>query len=463
MALPAVTRLLTLEPLERRPGWAITGVAILFASIYVIALTVFPREHGRILDGDAIQYYAYLRSAAFDGDFDFTNDYRFLYQNAGGPTENVWLERRTPVGRAENLMSIGPAILWAPVFALVTSIVTIGRLLGSQIPLDGFAVPFQLSAGVAGIGYAAAGTYLCFRTCRLLFPTAPSFWAAMTAWLASPAVYYSVVSPAYSHATSLFAVSLFCFHWLRTKDRYQFSRYVQLGVLGGLVTLVRWQDGIILLLPVIELAVATRRGALSWRLGLGRVALVGGFALMTFTPQLVAWYANYGQVLLMPQGQSFMRWWDPAIPSVLFSWRHGLLTWTPAVLVALIGLGLLVRRNRLLGWSAVAVVSLAIYVNGAVLDWWAGEAFGARRFIGTTPFLALGFACVFSIPAWENRRSLMRWTATAMVLYNLLFLLQYQLFMRGYSDWAPYPTTARQVLLDRFLVPWQLTRHWLRP
>ena len=454
---------MSLEPLERRPGWTIAAIGMLFASVYVLALTAFPREHGRILDGDSIQYYAYLRSMAFDRDVDFTNDYHLLYLPVDGSTESVWLTSKTPTGRVENLMSIGPAILWAPALGIVTIVLALGRFIGLPLPLDGLAAPFQLSAGVAGVGYAAAGTYLCYRTCRLLFPTAPSFWAAMAAWLTTPAVYYSIASPAYSHATSLFAVSLFCFQWLRTRGSHEVRRYVQLGALGGLVALVRWQDGIVLLLPVIDLTVAIVRRELRFAPAIGRAATVGSVALVTFAPQLIAWQAIYGRPLLMPQGEDFMRWFDPAILSVLFSWRHGLLSWTPSVIVALIGLGFLIRKDRFLGWSVITIVSVTVYVNAAVLDWWAGEAFGARRFIGITVFLALGFACVLSTSTLYNRRTLMRWTATALIVYNLLFLLQYQLFMRGYSDLVPYPTTARQVLLDRFRVPWQLARRWLEP
>jgi hypothetical protein len=179
-------------------------------------------------------------------------------------------------------------------------------------------------------------------------------------------------------------------------------------------------------------------------------------------PQLLAWRAIYGQFLVMPQGGRFMRWTRPALVSVLFSLRHGLFSWTPAALLAVAGLyRLAVRRDRFLGWSILAVVLLAVYVNASVSDWWAGEAFGARRFISDTVFFALGLATVFASDFWRNRPVLLRWAAVALVVYNLLFLLQYQLFMRGFHEVAPYPTTIRQVLFDRMTLPWHLFRAWL--
>ena len=47
--------------------------------------------------------------------------------------------------------------------------------------------------------------------------------------------------------------------------------------------------------------------------------------------------------------------------------------------------------------------------------------------------------------------------------YNLLFLFQYQVFMKGFPGLAPYPMTARQVFVDRFVVPWRVVAYWLGP
>jgi hypothetical protein len=55
--------------------------------------------------------------------------------------------------------------------------------------------------------------------------------------------------------------------------------------------------------------------------------------------------------------------------------------------------------------------------------------------------------------AFDLRRSEVRWPrpapalragALAPIVYNGLFLVQYQLFMRGYRDLSPYPTTVGQ-------------------
>jgi hypothetical protein len=318
-----------------------------------------------------------------------------------------------------------------------------------------------LSVGLAGIFYATLGAYFCYRTGRLLFEGRAAFWAALVAWLATPAAYYSLVSPAYSHATSLFASALFCYVWLRDRGDESIRHHLWLGALAGVAALVRWQDGIILILPLADLArlAAARRSSLFSAAVLAAVMLCGTAIMLL--PQMIAWRSIYGQFVVMPQGGSFMQWTKPALLQVLFSMRHGLFSWTPAVLLSVVGLGWLIKRDKSIGWPALVVVLLAIYVNACVSDWWAGEAFGARRFIGDTVLFALGLTAIFALGFWQSHPVLLRWTAVALVVYNLLFLLQYQLFMHGFHQFGPYPGTVRQVLFDRVTLPWHLLGAWL--
>ena len=445
-----------LARLERHPGRTLAAIGTLFALTYVLALSA-RADRQRYVDGDAIQYYAYLRSIVFDRDLDFTNDYTRLY--GAGADSSGWLRERTATGRPRNMMSIGPAILWSPIYLAVVAVAAIGARIGVPLDVDGFAPVFPLTAGVAGIFYATLGAYFCYRAAALRFSQRASFWGAVVAWLASPALYYSLVSPAYSHAASICTAALFVFVWLRSMGDDRLRRWVALGALAGLAMLVRWHSAILLVLPGLELVMSLRRRPPARTLLAS--AVLAATAAIVFVPQLLAWHAIYGQYLVIPQGPGFMRWTQPEILAVLFSTRRGLFLWTPALLLAAIGLGFVARRDRLLGAGAIVVLLLSLYVNSAARDWWAGEAFGARRFVGETVFFALGFAALGSALAGRMRIGWLRAGALALILYNGLFLVQYQLFMRGYRDLAPYPTTVKQILVDRLILPVTLVRRWL--
>ena len=176
---------------------------------------------------------------------------------------------------------------------------------------------------------------------------------------------------------------------MRGREQDSLRRYVTLGALAGISALMRWQDAIILSVPCIDLLWRLMRGQ-----QIGQVVTRGlvcvGAALVAFAPQMLVWQTLYGRPLAIPQGDSFMQWRSPALAAVLFSDWHGLFTWTPVIAVAVAGLAFLWRRDRLVCSAAVTFLLLSWYVNAAAADWWAGEAFGSRRFVSCFAVFCFG-------------------------------------------------------------------------
>lgn len=190
-------------------------------------------------------------------------------------------------------------------------------------------------------------------------------------------------------------------------------------------------------------------------------------AAIVFSPQMLVWWTLYGNPFLVPQGEDFMHWGSPAFGQVLFSTLHGLLTWTPVVAAALVGLVLLVRRAPIVGIAFAVAFLIALYTNAAVADWWAGEAFGSRRFVSCFPILVIGLAALISW--WESRPSRfalglrgLAAVASVVIIYNGLLLFQYQLNLHGMKAIAPYPLGFVDLWLMRFVVPFRLVAWWLR-
>lgn len=444
---------------ERRPGLTVFAVAVLFAAAYVSSLFVFPKPDGRMLMGDALHHYVQLRSLVFDGDLHFQNEYRRMYRLDRPDAETSWIfTDLTATGHVRNLMPVGPALLWAPAFLLVGLGVWIGNLAGAAYPLDGYGRVFQATAGLSGTAAAALGVWLSYRTCRLLFTDRTAIWTCLTLWLASSAVYYSVISPTYSHAASLLASSAFWYAFVRSRSSTALPRYATLGALAGLAALMRWQDAVLLAVVAVDLVWRWRRGLPAAQVA-GAAAVCVGTAAIVFTPQMAVWQVLYGQPLALPQGGGFMRWTDPAIVSVLFSTRRGLLTWTPIVAVALAGFVPLFKRDRFLAASALTFFAISCYVNAAVADWWAGEAFGARRFVSCFPVFALGLAAL--VDNWRVPLRTLALSASLVAGHTFLLLLQYQAFMKGLHDVVPYPRTFSELWLARFRVPFDLLAWWL--
>ena len=441
---------------ERAPGTLITLIGCVFAAAYTLGLIFLAKPDGRIVVGDAMHEYVQLRSAVFDHDLRFTNEYLRLYGLTASTVdeETRWIVDTNETGHVKNLMPVGPALLWAPAYLITTAGVWVADRLGATYPLDGYGRVFQASAGYSGIAAATVAAWLSFLAAAVFFGRRGAIWATLAIWLASSALYYSVISPTYSHAPSMLAVSLFVFVWIRTRDRQTVQRYALLGVLVGLAALMRWQDAVLLIVPGLDACVSSR--ARGWTAALQRIAAAAIGAVVAFTPQMFVWQRLYGHPLTIPQGAAFMQWQSPALVAVILSDNHGLFTWTPVIALACAGLVWLARRAPLVGAASIAFLAVSWYVNAAVADWWAGEAFGARRFVGCFPIFVLGAAAVFE--RWDARPVRIAACATTFIVLTLLLLVQYEAFMHGARALAPYPKGFEGLWLARFAVPFRLLR-----
>jgi hypothetical protein len=450
------------EAIEQHPGATIGSIGVMFALAYGSAIFLFPKAGGRVVVGDAVHYFVYLRSVVFDGDLQFHNDYVRLYGLTHPVPGVAWIYEPLPTGYIRNVMPVGPAIAWAPLFLLVAAAVAILRLFGVDYPLDGFAPLFQASSGFSGIVAATAGAWISYLIAARSFGPRAAIWATLAIWLGASPLYYSLVSPAYSHALSMLTNAVVLLVWVSTKEREDFQRFLLLGALIGCAALVRWQDATLFALPALDAVVLFARWRGAWLPRAGRAGMrlvaAGAAALVAFAPQIVVWQIIYGQPILVPQGGEFMRWSDAALLSVLFSDQHGLLTWTPIVALALAGLVPLWRHDARVAGAVTVLLLLAWYTNAAVSDWWAGEAFGSRRFVSCVPLLVLGLSALF---ARARSSALVIATVVVAVFLNGLLLLQYQLFLKGWREIAPYPNGAYGLTFARFVVPFRLLGHWL--
>jgi hypothetical protein len=451
----SVKRWLTLP--ERHPGRTLTSIGFVFALAFGASLVYLPKPGGRIVLGDALHHYVQLRSFVFDRDLQFQNEYIRLYGLRGNEPEVEWVYQPTATGHVRNLMPVGPAVVWAPAFLCVTAGVWVASLLGATYPFDGYGRLFQATAGFSGIAAATAGSWLAYLAAARLFEKRAAIWACLTVWLSSSALYYSLVSPAYSHAASMLAVSAFWTSWILTLDRQHAVRYGTIGLLAGFAALVRWQDAVLLIVPAADALWRLQTdgvGAATVRIG----ASVAG-AFLAFLPQMAVWTVLYGTPLAIPQGEGFMKWGQPALVAVLFSDNHGLISWTPIVALALVGLVPLARRNPLVGLSAALFFGISWYVNAAVSDWWAGEAFGARRFVSCFPVFVLGLAALLDRARIGTAAAAS--IAAAFTVHTLLLLVQYQAFMHGLRHVVPYPRGVAGLWLARFRAPFDLLAWWI--
>src|SRR5262249_13588497 len=142
--------------------------------------------------------------------------------------------------------------------------------------------------------------------------------------------WYMVQEAAMSHALSFAAAAAALAVWWDGREELGPGRGVALGLIIGLAASIRWQNGLLLLLPASTLLPRLRSRPLS-SVSCGAPVLAA-FALGAL-PQLLAWKAIFGSYLLAepPHGRDFLRLGHPYLLNTFFSSRHGLLYWTPVL------------------------------------------------------------------------------------------------------------------------------------
>ncbi len=378
-------------------------------TLALLFLLSLPLVTTRIYASDEVQFFSWLRSWTFDRDVDFENEYRYF--QAGDPGRypgfaETLLDRVNENGRRINYAPVGCPILWAPFYGAGHVVA-----LATGAPANGLSQPYISAVAYGSAIYGFLAVLLSADIARRVVGRGTA--AALAIGLGTPLVYYTYITPPFSHATSAFAVSLFLWTWLRARESWTPRAVAVLALAGALMTMVREQDALFLIGPALDYlrTVWRTQGSVARRdrrrVVVGALTLAGigaGAFLVAYAPQLLAYQALNGHPSQSELVIRKMTWTSPHALEVLLSPEHGLFAWTPLAMVGLAGLGVLAfRRTRLahsdarwIGVCALVMVAGQVYVSGAVESWTVAGAFGQRRFVALTPLLTLGLAAALA-------------------------------------------------------------------
>lgn len=416
---------------------------VLFLGALVLYVPLFaPR-----LVSDGAMYHEMLRSLVYDSDLNLDNEREFYTWQYVPlfPTYGVG-DAFKDTGYPKSLFNIGPALFWSPLFIVAKGLAWLLHELDPAIDNDGYSFPERLSVAITSLPLAIGGMLLTLRLLRTFRSgaTPPSssdpvlaedltlcLPATVVMVLASPLPAFVLVAPTFSHPLSYLLTSAFLVVGLETFGRTRSREQdLLLGLCAGLAALVRTQCLFLLVLlalePVARLRAAAerRREALALLRSYGRI---GAAAFLAFSPQLASNLVMFGKLMTDPQGEGGMRWLSPQLGRMMTDAKSGLLTTSPFLVLAALGLPLLLRRDAPRGAALLLTFSVQLYLNAVRRDP-LGVGFGMRRFIEVLPLLTLGFAELLWLV--RARRALVAAGLLAgglLSAWNLLLMAQYYL------------------------------------
>jgi hypothetical protein len=402
-------------------------VAGILAGCFALAARAGPEFRA-----DSAAYYVYLRSAAFDHDLDFANEWQTWGYGEG---------HLTATGLTANTNPVGPALLWSPFYAVAHVYVLLDRAMApASYAADGYSPPYWRAPVLGTLAAVLLGAWLLTRMLSRRFGPGVAVLAVAGAVLATPILYYALIVPSMGHGLAFAASAALLWAWDRAQRAPSLGAWIVLGACFGVMTLVRWQ-ALVLALLLLPLAL---QGLLRRTVRPGWLAAGAIVALLVFTPQLIVWKVLYGKWITIPLGAGYVDWSSPRWLDTLVSANHGLFSWTPVALIGVVGLvgGLLsaplLHAGALLSFAAIT------WVNGGVSDWAGADAFGARRYDVVVPFLALGLARAIALLAETVRRHPLLVPAFVLAILSLWNVGLVNLFRAGgYPDAAPVERLAK--------------------
>ena len=401
--------------------------------------------------GDGVGYYAYARAMLIDHSLDFRDDWKSANQSFTmsriDSNGNILPENFTVTGHIQNHFTVGPAILWAPFLIAAHVAVLLVDALGAHIPPDGFSWPYLYAMAIGTAVYGFLGLWISFRLARRYFSETSAAIATLGIWFASSLPVYMYFNPSWSHALSAFVVALFLWCWNRTRERRSLLQWIALGLLTGLALDVYYPNFVIILLPGLESAavyagITSKLPATKARFAIGNIGYGAGL-FFGFLPTLITRWIIYGSGVETGYVSVYdWSWLHPQLLSVMFSSDHGVLSWTPIILFAVLGLFAVVRRDKELGIILLCVVAAFGYFIGAYPTWDGLSSYGNRFFVSLTAIFILGLAGGIDalgqmLTAWRAR-TLAYGAIAALIVWNMAFIYQWGMHLvpaRGPISW----------------------------
>ena len=455
-------------------------------AFWILSLPVWHQVGARV-SGEGIAYYVYLRSAVFDRDLDFSNEYEAFNLDDIDPR---LINNLTPTGVPRNVHSVGPAVVWAPFLAVGQALESLGTNPTEMTPFGverrtrtalnrdtlgpGYSHPSVAAVGFGSIVLLGLASVLWYREIAQTLAPRDAAVGVIGVIIAGPLLWYTFFEPSMSHAPTAACLVFAMVAWRAWARDPSVGRALLIGLTAGLLAMQRWQFILWIVVPLGHLLIVAVQRA-RWDYGSrapmgvsgGRMTIpvLGGHlglmllgTVIGLLPQFFAWKLVWGSWLINPMGGGYLSWSEPEILGVLWSLRHGLFTWHPVLLLAVIGFIPAWKLDRALTGVSLGLLLVMVYVNGAVTDWWGNDAFGQRRFAGLYPAFAWGLsAALASVPS-RRRRAFVAVVVTC-AMFNLGLAHGYRTDVIRRDWWISFGDAMRcQVVAVADASQWSLRR-----
>jgi len=401
--------------IEKNRARIVNWLIILFIINLSFDLKLWDQEN-KIFYSDVLYYYSYLPATFIHHDLalDFVKKDPAKYRNKFWP-------RPSPNGKLMAKMSMGVSFLYAPFFF-------IGHIAAHVYDYEpnGFSKPYRFALAMSAIFYLAIGLFYLRKILKIYFSEWITALTCLSVVIGTNLLHYTTTEPTMSHTYVFSATTIFIYFLIKWFENPTYKNTILLGLLTGLITLIRPTNIIILIFILLY-------KVYSWSSFKDRIiSLIKKYKLIllmilafliVWIPQMLYWkYVTGHYIYYSYEGEGFF-FDNPQIISGLFSYRKGWLLYTPIMVFALIGIPFLFRKQKEFFLPVLLYTILNIYIVLSWWSWWYGGGFGLRAFIDSYVILAIPLAAFLS---WCFNQKIIFRILTIIVIFTFIWFNHFQ-------------------------------------
>lgn len=382
-----------------------------------------------ILTWDVFGYYLYLPAAFIYKDISLSNhEWLNGIINKYETTATLYQAYSLESGNWLIRYTMGNAILILPFFLL-------GHLsaLTLNYPADGFSVPYQLFAAAAGIFYAIFGL-------KFLYKILSEYFDKKIVWVIIIIIFFgtnylqliSWDGTLLTHNFLFTFYAILIYYTIKWHQNTKLRHAVFMGLSIGLITLIRPTESVCVLIPLLWNINDFKGKIQKVRENLYHVPAAIVIIFICILPQLIYWklitgsffvdsYNNPGEGLDLNSPHTF---------KFLFSFRKGWFIYTPVMILSIIGLFQLYKKNRKAFWPIFTFFIIYLYVISSWTVWWyTGGSFSSRAIVPA--YVALSIPLGYFINSIKYLKKICFAVVAICFLLILLNLFQTWQFKKG--------------------------------
>lgn len=364
------------------------------------------------ITSDGAWYYAYL-----PGWFLYKTSKPDFYHKI----EHKYSDYNYGVSGKFNKYYTGTALCLAPFFG-------IGHLHALLVgaDLDGYSWPYLFWTSIGVICFAwfgFLGLYLVLQ--RLRVNTFANLLTLSGLAYATSVEFYVVFELTFAHIFSFCVINWTLFLVLKWNANPRIQYIWIVAFLVGFACIIR-PTNILALVFVFALIWNERK---RFWMQVKSVRTLSLIIVLFILPIFFQMFTVYAQTRLIALNsyteEGFTNWGNPFFWEILFSFKKGLFIYAPFLILMLLGIPVLFRKNKAMGWGFSVFFIISTYILASWWCWWYGGSLGMRAMIDFFGIYAIPIAFLIHFSA--------KWIQYALTCFTIVSGYVYQVYTYQYN------------------------------